>query len=307
MSSPTSATAPVPTNTITITNLHSSHFEEAPLQALRTQADSFGQVCFFSPIKSFKRIFVVYHTTEDAIKAKSLHSTRFQGTTLRVYFGQVKKSNCFSSFTVCVKPGPCAVLGEVIYSHTHSFFFVFVSQHTELSIDPEKYYLHLPENAKSCSEQTGLVSPPGSPPLGHVEDEEMPTIDDDFSLEAATTASPTLALTVEAPAPENTPAATATVPAQSLQHQIRKLRIDTHLRPSSISTLKTSPRSPVSPSSSLYPTTPTLLAFSPAKESQGEQPFITIQDWGMEEEVEPVAQHTPVAHTPTFAAFTRCY
>ena len=267
MSSPTSATAPVPTNTITITNLHSSHFEEAPLQALRTQADSFGQVCFFSPIKSFKRIFVVYHTTEDAIKAKSLHSTRFQGTTLRVYFGQ----------------------------------------HTELSIDPEKYYLHLPENAKSCSEQTGLVSPPGSPPLGHVEDEEMPTIDDDFSLEAAATASPTLALTIEAPVPESTPAAAATAPAQSLQHQIRKLRIDTHLRPSSISTLKASPRSPVSPSSSLYPTTPTLLAFSPAKESQGEQPFITIQDWGMEEEAEPVAQHTPVAHTPTFAAFTRCY
>ncbi|KAF9556148.1 hypothetical protein EC968_008431 [Mortierella alpina] len=267
MASPTSATAPVPTNTITITNLHSCHFEEAPLQALRAQADSFGQVCFFSPIKSFKRIFVVYHTTEDAIKAKTLHSTHFQGTILRVYFGQ----------------------------------------HTELSIDPEKYYLHLPENAKSCSEQTGLVSPPGSPPLGHVEDEAMPTIDDDFSLEAAATASPTLALTVEAPtaAESSTPAA---VPAQSLQHQIRKLRIDTHLRPSSISTLKSSPRSPVSPSSSLYPTTPTLLAFSPAIESQGEQPFITIQDWGMEEEeVEPVAQHTPVAHTPTFAAFTRCY
>ncbi|CAO3573457.1 unnamed protein product [Mortierella alpina] len=271
MASPTSATAPVPTNTITITNLHSCHFEEASLQALRAQADSFGQVCFFSPIKSFKRIFVVYHTTEDSIKAKSLHGTRFQGTTLRVYFGQ----------------------------------------HTELSIDPERYYLHLPENAKSCSEQTGLVSPPGSPPLGHVEDEEMPTIDDDFSLEAATTASPTLALTVEAPVSESAPAAAtvdAAAPAQNLQHQIRKLRIDTHLRPSSISTLKTSPRSPVSPSSSLYPTTPTLLAFSPAIESQGEQPFITIQDWGMEEEaVEPVVQHTPVAHTPTFAAFTRCY
>ncbi|KAG0207946.1 hypothetical protein BGX28_000959 [Mortierella sp. GBA30] len=256
----------VPTNTVTITNLNNAHFEQAPLEALRAQAETFGQVCFFSPIKSFKRIFVVYRSIDEAKKAKSLHNTLFKGTTLRVYFGQ----------------------------------------HTELSIDPERYYLHLPEkNAKTNSDPTGLVSPPGSPPLGHVmEDEDMPAIDDGFSLEGPASYSP-LTPTVTLPTPSECEPAEDPSGIQ-LRQQIRKLRIDTHRNTKS--TL-TAPSSPVSPSSSLYPTTPTLLAFSPAKESQGEQPFITIQDWGVEHSNGvSVSNDTPVMHTlPSFATFTRCY
>ncbi|KAG0006921.1 hypothetical protein BGZ65_001761 [Modicella reniformis] len=216
----------VPTNTLTITNLENHHFEQTSFLAnLRAQTETFGKVCFFSPIKSFHRVFVVYHSVFDAQRAKALlHNIRFQDTTLRVYFGQ----------------------------------------HTELTIDPEKYYLHLPGQIQASAEKSGLPSPPGSPPVGYVDDEEMETVDDDFVLDTSSVQS---IPSISSPAPS-----TSSVPTVTLGSKQHKLRIDTFLAPSIGLASGRSPRSPI---------TPTRLAFSPAKESVGEQPFITIQDWGV--------------------------
>ncbi|KAF9093830.1 hypothetical protein BGX29_008054 [Mortierella sp. GBA35] len=247
MANITTATTPAtPTNTLTITNLENIHFEQSTLDILRAQADAFGSVCFFSPIKSFYRIFVVYHSIDDAAAAKAkLHNNSTilkDGTVLRVYFGQ----------------------------------------HTELSIDPKKYYLQMPnENTTTTStdaESSGLASPPGSPPLGHSDDSE----DEMAEIEDITLDGP-IVIAPAAPEVESTPEPTTTpTKDNSLQQQIKKLRIDTLVRSSSLSSLTSGhPRSPVSPGH-LYPSTPTRLAFSPSKESQDEQPFITIQDWGVE-------------------------
>jgi hypothetical protein len=242
-STPTPA---VPTNTLTITNLESSHFEQQTLDTLRAQADQFGPVCFFSPIKSFYRIFVVYHSIEHAQAAKlALHNNKgilVDGTVLRVYFGQ----------------------------------------HTELNIDPKKYYLQMPSEEAAASSEggsdaNGMVSPPGSPPLGHSDEseDEMAEIDElDLTLDTPIVIEDTVAT-------EPTPA-TPAAKDSTLQQQIKKLRIDTFVRSTSASSLLSGhPRSPVSPGH-LYPSTPTRLAFSPSKESQDEQPFITIQDWGVD-------------------------
>ncbi|KAG0241553.1 Calcipressin-domain-containing protein [Mortierella sp. GBAus27b] len=213
----------LPTNTLTLTNLDNHHFEQPFLASLRAHTESFGQVCFFSPIKSFHRVFVVYHSVFDAQRAKALlHNSCFQGTTLRVYFGQ----------------------------------------HTELTIDPERHYLHLPGQIQANAEKSGLLSPPGSPPVGYMDDEELETVDDDFELEAPSSPS---ALSIPSTVASTTPSLPVLAVENVKQH---KLRIDTLLTPSA----SRAPRSPI---------TPTRLAFSPAKESVGEQPFITIQDWGM--------------------------
>ncbi|KAF9129869.1 hypothetical protein BGW39_003761 [Mortierella sp. 14UC] len=236
-------TPATPTNTLTITNLEASHFDQQTLDTLRAQADCFGSVCFFSPIKSFHRIFVVYHSIEHAQAARlALHNNKSilaDGTVLRVYFGQ----------------------------------------HTELNIDPKKYYLQMPSEEASAtavegSDANGMVSPPGSPPLGYSDEseDEMAEIDD-LALDAPI---------VVAEAAMTAPTEEAPAKDASLQQQIKKLRIDTLVRSSSASSLLSGhPRSPVSPGH-LYPSTPTRLAFSPSKESQDEQPFITIQDWGVD-------------------------
>ncbi|KAG0260650.1 hypothetical protein BG011_001713 [Mortierella polycephala] len=258
VSSPT-----MPTNTLTFTNLENSHFDEAPLLRLRAQAESFGKICFFSPIKTFHRIFVVYHTVFDAQRAKThFHNTRFDGITLRVYFGQ----------------------------------------HTELSIDPEKYYLQV----KAASEKSSLNSPPGSPPLGHTDDNEMLPIEE-FSLEESLAPSTSAVELAVNPVAMDETASAPVAETNTLPQQTHKLRIDTLLIPSTISTKV--PRSPISPSSSLYPSTPTLLAFSPAKESMGDQPFITIQDWGVdgaEQEIKPMPMVQQPA-MPFFASTASCH
>ncbi|KAG0329899.1 carbohydrate-binding module 1 protein [Dissophora globulifera] len=235
----------VSTNTLTITNLEAHHFDPTLLLALRTHTEAFGPVCFFSPIKSFHRVFVVYGSTEHAELAKvKLHNTRFfldtnAATTLRVYFGQ----------------------------------------HTELTIDPERYYLHLPSDQKPAAddvsfEKTGLLSPPGSPPIGHVTDEDMEEVEQGFSLDGSSSV-PVLSAAI-VPIATTVSLDTTTISisdpistkTQQQHQQIHRLRIDTLLTPSSSSL-----GSPITP-------TPTRLAFSPARGSQGEQPFITIQDWG---------------------------
>ncbi|GJJ68727.1 hypothetical protein EMPS_01073 [Entomortierella parvispora] len=244
------ASAAIPSNTLTLTNFEPSHFDNADfMNELRAKAASYGPICFFSPIRTFRRIFVVYESTFDAQRAKaSLHNTLFVDsvtktrTPLRVYFGS----------------------------------------HTELSMDSDRYYLHLPETkatAENDPAKTGLHSPPGSPPLGHTEmdeDEEM------VILELPSVPSPAIQI-----ATPTSPVAAATAPLLVGKFS-SKLRIDTTTSTQSsvmptMCSNASQRRSPVSPSSAsaggLYPSTPTLLAFSPAQDSKGEQPFITIQDW----------------------------
>ena len=87
---PESTTPTLPTNTIMVTNLEAEHFEKETMLALKAKAEAFGSVYYYAPIKSFYRVFIVYHSTADAERAKAqMHNTSFEGTTLRVYFGQV--------------------------------------------------------------------------------------------------------------------------------------------------------------------------------------------------------------------------
>ncbi|KAG0209005.1 carbohydrate-binding module 1 protein [Mortierella sp. GBA30] len=269
---PESTSPTVATNTLTVTNLEAVHFEKETMLKLKTIAESFGEVYYFAPIKSFYRVFVVFHSTMDAQRAKvQLHNTAFEDTTLRVYFGQ----------------------------------------HTEISIDPASHYLHPPELEKNW-----LISPPGSPPIGWSQVREDPpnslNLSDDLVKALLDMGQPVYQL----PQPDgsfadrshlfeadvehfsldepHSPTSASVTKGQegakdadddidkkqdTLQRQILGLKIDTQ-SPISRSTLSPSLNSP---SSSLQvPATPTVLAFSPAKEAEGEQPFITVQDWGVD-------------------------
>jgi len=284
------ATSPtVPTNTIIITHLETPHFEsEAFMAKLKSKADEFGKVLYFAPIKSFLRVFVVYESTFDAQRAKSmLHNTVFEDDAhLRVYFGQ----------------------------------------HTDLTLDPARHYLQPPELEKNWlisppgSPPVGWTQIREDPPNAvHLADDlvkallqmgqplyQLPGPDgskpdrshllmsesdiEDFSLDHSeqkqsepttannnnnndnnSTSTPTTVLSPAAPtSPKDT--------TSSLQQKVVRggLSIDTKPR-------QLSPRSPSSPQSALFPATPTVLAFSPAREAEGEQPFITVQDWGVED------------------------
>ncbi|KAF9539732.1 hypothetical protein EC957_005106 [Mortierella hygrophila] len=271
-------TSPIlPTNTLIITNLEVPHFEKETMLKLKAKAETFGDIFYFAPIRSFYRVFVVYKATFDAQRAKAaLHNTTFEGSTILVYFGQ----------------------------------------HTETVIDPASRYLHPPELEKNW-----LISPPGSPPIGwsqvredppnslHLADDlvkallemgqpvyQLPRPDGSFAdrshlfeteIEDFSLDDPNL----QESAAENNDSGSGTKEtddsisvkssgsASQLHQQILDLKIDTQ----SSSARSGSPNSTHSPASSLFPpATPTVLAFSPAKESEGDQPFITVQDWGVQ-------------------------
>ncbi|KAF9432861.1 carbohydrate-binding module 1 protein [Entomortierella beljakovae] len=271
MSEPSTPTEP--TNTLIITNFEVKHFEEETMLLLKEKAEAFGQVYYFAPIKSFYRVFVVYHSTSDAQQAKaSLHNTTFDDVSIRVYFGQ----------------------------------------HTEISEDPSDRYLHPPELEKNW-----LISPPGSPPVGwtqiredppnsvHLADDlvkaliglgqpihQLPQPDGTFADRSYLFETEVEHFSLDEPQhQEDLLETTGTEPKEThvnqskqgkLPHQDSGLKINTQ----SFSIHSNSPLSVSSPGSSLFPpATPTVLAFSPAKESEGDQPFITVQDWGVEEPV----------------------
>ncbi|KAF9361151.1 carbohydrate-binding module 1 protein [Mortierella sp. AD094] len=267
---PESTSPTLATNTLIVTNLEAVHFEKETMLKLKAKVESFGEVYYFAPIKSFYRVFVVYHSTFDAQRAKALlHNTAFEDVTIRVYFGQ----------------------------------------HTEISVDPATRYLHPPELEKNW-----LISPPGSPPIGWSQIREDPPnsvhLADDLVKALLDMGQPVYQL----PRPDGSfadrshlfeqevddfslgepqhPQETQTVgfiteaveanqkQQDKLSQQVFGLKIDT--KPLS-SARSSSPLSVSSPASSLFPpSTPTVLAFSPAKESEGDQPFITVQDWGIE-------------------------
>ncbi|KAF9109714.1 carbohydrate-binding module 1 protein [Mortierella sp. AM989] len=265
---PESTSPTLPTNTITITNLEAVHFEKETMLKLKAKAETFGEVYYFAPIKSFYRVFVVYHSTFDAQRAKALlHNTAFEDTTIRVYFGQ----------------------------------------HTEISVDPATRYLHPPELEKNW-----LISPPGSPPVGwsqvredppnsvHLADDlvkalidmgqpvyQLPRPDGSFAdrshlfeeeVEEFSLGEPENPQENSSVSVLDTEKETASSNQDKLPQQVFGLKIDTQPVRSG------SPQSVSSPASSLFPpSTPTVLAFSPAKESEGDQPFITVQDWGVTE------------------------
>ncbi|KAF9356523.1 carbohydrate-binding module 1 protein [Mortierella sp. NVP85] len=266
---PEATTPTIPTNTIIITNLETPHFEKDVMLQLKAKAEQFGEVYYFAPIKSFYRVFVVYHSAFDAQRAKALlHNTTFEGTTIRVYFGQ----------------------------------------HTEISNDPAARYLHPPELEKNW-----LISPPGSPPVGwtqiredppnslHLADDlvqalldmgqpvyQLPRPDGTFADRSHLFEAQVEDFSLGEPEKPLSPGDEASkdkgeddAKKERLHHHIQGLRIDTQ-RP--LTAAETSAlQSVASPGSSLFPPqTPTVLAFSPSKESEGDQPFITVQDWGFD-------------------------
>ncbi|KAF9910932.1 hypothetical protein EC991_005106 [Linnemannia zychae] len=281
---PESTTPTLPTNTLIITNLEVPHFEKETMLKLKAKAEAFGNIFYFAPIKSFYRVFVVYMATADAQRAKAeLHNTTFEGSTIRVYFGQ----------------------------------------HTETVVDPASRYLHPPELEKNWlisppgSPPIGWSQVREDPPNSlHLADDlvkallemgqpvyQLPRPDgsfadrshlfeaevDDFSLDdshhdnnehikgsASVDAGAGINGTDGDKGNNNSSGG-----AGQLHQQILGLKIDTR----SSSARSGSPNSTNSPASSLFPpATPTVLAFSPAKEAEGDQPFITVQDWGIQDD-----------------------
>ncbi|KAF9099671.1 hypothetical protein BGX29_006985 [Mortierella sp. GBA35] len=280
---PESPSPTLPTNTIIITNLEVPHFEKETMLKLKAKAESFGEIFYFAPIKSFYRVFVVYHATRDAQRAKALlHNTAFEGSTIRVYFGQ----------------------------------------HTEAVIDPASRYLHPPELEKNWlisppgSPPIGWSQVREDPPNSlHLAEDlvkallemgqpvyQLPRPDGSFADRSHLFHADVEDFSLDDPHPqedqENNRSASTTSEGTKgasgadvgtsspntgnsgiqLHQQILGLKIDTR----SPSARSGSPNSTNSPASSLFPpSTPTVLAFSPAKEAEGDQPFITVQDWGV--------------------------
>ncbi|KAF9130241.1 carbohydrate-binding module 1 protein [Mortierella sp. 14UC] len=282
-----STTPTLPTNTLIITNLEVPHFEKETMLKLKAKAESFGDIFYFAPIKSFYRVFVVYKATADAQRAKTgLHNTTFEGSTLRVYFGQ----------------------------------------HTETVIDPASRYLHPPELERNWlvsppgSPPIGWSQVREDPPNSlHLADDlvkallemgqpvyQLPRPDGSFADRSHLFEAEVEDFSLDDPHHENneqskggasgdagagvketddsasTKINSSSGGASPLHQQIQSLKIDTR----SSSARSGSPNSTHSPASSLFPpATPTVLAFSPAKEAEGDQPFITVQDWGIQDNI----------------------
>ncbi|KAF9932282.1 hypothetical protein FBU30_008577 [Linnemannia zychae] len=279
---PESTSPTLPTNTLIITNLELPHFEKETMLKLKAMAESFGDIFYFAPIKSFYRVFVVYHDTFDAQCAKAqLHNTTFENTVLRVYFGQ----------------------------------------HTETVIDPASRYLHPPELEKNWlisppgSPPVGWSQVREDPPNSlHLAEDlvqallemgqpvyQLPRPDGTFADRSHLFESDIEEFSLDDPHHDNNDISQDTIAAEGvrakdaddtssnkstssgasqLHRQIQGLKIDTHSSPARSG----SPNSTHSPASSLFPpATPTVLAFSPAKEAEGDQPFITVQDWGVQD------------------------
>ncbi|GAB7337102.1 hypothetical protein MBLNU457_g2502t1 [Dothideomycetes sp. NU457] len=79
-----------PSNTLIITNLNTPLiFTESNLASIRTAIAAQGPIYSFSPLKSFRRILVTFHSTDTAIAVRqSLDGESVFGERIRVYFGQ---------------------------------------------------------------------------------------------------------------------------------------------------------------------------------------------------------------------------
>ncbi|KAG0217551.1 carbohydrate-binding module 1 protein [Mortierella sp. GBA43] len=265
--------APTPTiatNTITITNLQGPHFEKDVMLKLKAKAEEHGEVYYFAPIKSFYRVFVVYHSTFDAQRAKGvLHNSTFEDTTIRVYYGQ----------------------------------------NTVISDDPAARYLHPPELERNWlisppgSPPVGWTQVREDPPNSmHLADDlvqalldmgqpvyQLPRPDGTFADRSHLFEAKVEEFSLDEPGKPLEGGETSskdkkedeTKKQERLQTQIQGLRIDTNTRQLTAAEASVL-QSVASPGSSLFPpSTPTVLAFSPSVESE-DQPFITVQDWGFD-------------------------
>ncbi|CCM04527.1 uncharacterized protein FIBRA_06708 [Fibroporia radiculosa] len=128
------------TNTLVITQLPASFFEQVVLDTLHNHFASYGPVYAWAPLKSFARILLVYYSEDDAEHAKVDCDFLFIGatpsspaTTLRVYRAD---------------PTPIVSSGNSA---------------------KDNMYLRPPEHEKNF-----LISPPGSPPVGWEQIREDP-------------------------------------------------------------------------------------------------------------------------------------
>ncbi|KAG0234894.1 hypothetical protein BGW41_000964 [Actinomortierella wolfii] len=303
------ATSPsVPTNTIIITHLETQHFEsEAFITKLKSKAEEFGTVLYFAPIKSFLRVFVVYESTFDAQRAKAImHNTHFDGANLRVYFGQhtdltmdparhyLQPPELEKNWLISPPGSPPVGWTQVREDPPNSVNLADDLVKALLEMGQPLYQLPGPDGSKadrshlllSESDIEDFSLDNHHDNLDNQEQKIKTTITEEKD-EAST--STTAATESATPADTNinctvtttiSPAATSPKEQNTLQQKVRGLSIDTKPR-------QLSPRSPSSPQSALFPSTPTVLAFSPAREAEGEQPFITVQDWGVENIEDP--------------------
>ncbi|KAF9975612.1 carbohydrate-binding module 1 protein [Actinomortierella ambigua] len=298
------ATSPsVPTNTIIITHLETSHMENTDFIArLRQKSDEFGKVLYFAPIKSFLRVFVVYESTFDAQRAKALmHNTAFEDANLRVYFGQhtdltlearhyLQPPELEKNWLISPPGSPPVGWTQIREDPPNAVHLADDLVKALLEMGQPLYQLPGPDGSKADRSHLFLSE-------SDIEDFALDNQDDKLKIVQTTADQPEITTThTSTPALATTTTTTATTPANaalsapsantlkepttSLQQKVRGLSIDTKPR-------QLSPRSPSSPQSALFPTTPTVLAFSPAREAEGEQPFITVQDWGVESEEDP--------------------
>lgn len=84
-----------PSNTLLVTNLDAPEiFTAANLESIQRAINDHAPVHTFSPLKSFRRIIVSFHSVDDAIAIRQvLDGETVLGNRVRVYFGKETKIN----------------------------------------------------------------------------------------------------------------------------------------------------------------------------------------------------------------------
>lgn len=89
-SSSTSASAPVPTNTLLFTNLmHADIFRPDNLETIRDLVSQSATIHSWAPLKSFRRIVASFYSAEDAARVRAVwEGERILGAACQVYYGR---------------------------------------------------------------------------------------------------------------------------------------------------------------------------------------------------------------------------
>ncbi|KAG0272446.1 carbohydrate-binding module 1 protein [Linnemannia exigua] len=277
---PESTTPTLPTNTLIITNLEVPHFEKETMLNLKAMAESFGNVFYFAPIKSFYRVFVVYKATADAQKAKAeLHNTTFEGSTIRHTETVIDPASRYlhppeleKNWLISPPGSPPVGWSQVREDPPNSLHLADDLVKALLEMGQPVYQLPRPDG--SFADRSHLFE-------AEVEDFSLDDPHhDDISEEKGGASTGVAGTGLKGTNDDAASTKSNSSGASQLHQQILGLKIDTR---SSSSARSASPNSTHSPASSLFPpATPTVLAFSPAKEAEGDQPFITVQDWGIQ-------------------------